>query len=70
MNTFIPIAVVLCIVALFALKSYAESCLPWKHPLNLLLNGNPKEMRNHNDPGARYRNGTSDGSFDSGDGSC
>ena len=31
--------------AVFGLKSYAESRLHWRHPLNLFLNGDPSDSR-------------------------
>lgn len=64
MELFIGIAVAVGFVLFIGLKSYAESCLPWKHPLNLLLNGHPTQKRPR-------QSGLIDGTGDSGVGdSC
>ena len=45
LETIVSIIVVAGIFGVFALKSYAESCLSHKHPLNRFLNGDPSDTR-------------------------
>ena len=51
MENLLVFAVVCVVVGVVALKSYAESCLPWAHPLNLFLNGDPRDTRQGGDTG-------------------
>ena len=45
METIITVVTGICIIFFFGLRSYAESCLPWNHRLNLFLNGHPTKNR-------------------------
>lgn len=45
METLVWTAIGILIAVVFVLKAYAESCLHWRHPLNLFLNGDPSAIR-------------------------
>ena len=45
MEYLLPIVIGIGVVAYLGLSAFAEARLPWRHPLNMLLNGDPSVVR-------------------------